>query len=80
MSLLLHQLPLLLCLLLSLSDLGHDLWRGLCVAEPTFVSNIVGGVYNDWVGRESVEIPDREMSSPVFPMDKSECTCVDKIY
>ena len=53
---------------LSLSDLGQDLWRGLCVTEPTFVPNVVGGVYNDWVGRESIEIPDREMSSPVFPM------------
>ena len=40
--------------------------------HATFVPDIVGGVYNDWVGRESVEIPDREMSSPVFPMEQDK--------
>ena len=34
------------------------------------ISNVVGGVDNDWVGRESIEVPHREMSSPVFPVEK----------
>ena len=71
-SLLLHQLPLLRCLLLSVSDLGQNVWRGLCITELTLIANVVGGVDNDWVGRESIEIPHRKMSSPVLPVEKEQ--------